>query len=75
MARRPDSPALCRLPVEGQAEAAMCSTRDHAGLNPDVFSIAGTFAHILGLMRDEGDAFVKAIEDFDLLCRARLNTS
>jgi hypothetical protein len=53
----------------------MCSTRDHAGLNPDVFSIAGTFAHILGLMRDKGDAFVEAIEDFDLLCRARLNTS
>ena len=47
------------------AEAAMRSARDRADLNPGVFSIAGTLAHIRALMRDDGDAFAEAIENFE----------
>lgn len=47
------------------AEAAMRSARDRAELNPGVFSIAGTLAHIRALMHDDGDAFAEAIENFE----------
>jgi DNA-binding CsgD family transcriptional regulator len=46
------------------AETALRSARDRAGLNPGVCSIAGTFAHVQALMRDDRDAYAEAIENF-----------
>jgi DNA-binding CsgD family transcriptional regulator len=46
------------------AETAMRSASDRAGLNPGVFTIAGTFAHIQALIRDDRDAYAEAIENF-----------
>jgi hypothetical protein len=43
----------------------MRSAKDRAALDLGVSSIAGTFAHIQGLVRDDGDAFAEAIGHFE----------
>jgi len=47
------------------ADTAMRAARGRAELNPGVFTIAGTSAHIQGLMRDDHDAYAEAIENFE----------
>ena len=47
------------------AETAMRSARDRADLNPGICSIAGTFAHVQGLMGDDREAYAEAIQNFE----------
>lgn len=47
------------------AETAMRSARDRADRNPGICSIAGTFAHVQGLMGDDREAYAEAIQNFE----------
>src|SRR6202034_3778170 len=64
-----DEVELVRIAVSGPdtdlADAAARSARDRADANPGVFSIAGVFAHLQGLMHDDAGAFAEAIAHFE----------
>jgi DNA-binding CsgD family transcriptional regulator len=64
-----DEVDLVRIAISVQdtdlADAATKSARDRADVNPGVFSIAGTFAHIQGLMHNDAGAFADAIAHFE----------
>ena len=64
-----DEVDLVRIAISVQdtdlADAAARSARDRADVNPGVFSIVGTFAHIQGLMHDDAGAFAEAIAHFE----------
>lgn len=64
-----DEVDLVRIAISAEdtdlADAATRSARDRADANPGVSSIAGTFAHIKGLMHDDAGAFAEAIAHFE----------
>jgi DNA-binding CsgD family transcriptional regulator len=64
-----DEVELARMAVKAGdddlADAAVRSARDRADHNPGVCTIAGTSAHVLGLIRGDGDALADAIAYFE----------